>query len=138
MKQTIRFNTFETNSSSTHSMVVIPDEYYEDWNKNELFYLDKAWTNEEKKLLELNNNCKFFNREFLENLEVSDETEKMPIIDNYEDDLYYQEDLQQWCNNLDLMNKSNWESRELEYEEEIYTTKQGEILHILCRFGYDS
>lgn len=42
MKQTIRFNTFETNSSSTHSMVVIPDEYYEDWNKNELFYLDKA------------------------------------------------------------------------------------------------
>lgn len=28
MKQTIRFSTFETNSSSTHSLIVIPDEDY--------------------------------------------------------------------------------------------------------------
>ena len=36
MKQTIRFNTFETNSSSTHSMIIIPDKYYKDFEDGKL------------------------------------------------------------------------------------------------------
>ena len=38
MKQTIRYNTFETNSSSVHSLTLIDKETFEDFKKNKLFY----------------------------------------------------------------------------------------------------
>lgn len=37
MKQTIRFNTFETNSSSTHSCIIVTDEELEKWRNGETY-----------------------------------------------------------------------------------------------------
>lgn len=34
----IRLNTFETNSSSVHTLVIADDDTYEKWNKGELYY----------------------------------------------------------------------------------------------------
>ena len=55
MNQVVRNKTFETNSSTSHNMVIIPDEYYEDWNNNKLWYMRYTWGDENKKLLEENN-----------------------------------------------------------------------------------
>lgn len=38
MKTQIRFGTFETNSSSTHSLVVCTREEYNGWEKGDLLY----------------------------------------------------------------------------------------------------
>ena len=38
MKQTIRFRTFETNSSSTHSCVICTEDEYNKWQQGELLY----------------------------------------------------------------------------------------------------
>lgn len=45
MKRTIRFGTFETNSSSTHTLVVCTKEEYDAWRKGETL-LDR-WKNYE-------------------------------------------------------------------------------------------
>lgn len=38
MKQTIRFRTFETNSSSTHSCVICTEDEYNKWQQGKLLY----------------------------------------------------------------------------------------------------
>ena len=38
MKQTIRFRTFETNSSSVHSCVICTEDEYNKWQQGELLY----------------------------------------------------------------------------------------------------
>ena len=54
MKQTIRVKTFETNSSSTHNMVVIPESKLEAWDNNELYYVRHVWSKEVKEFVEKN------------------------------------------------------------------------------------
>lgn len=39
MKKQIRIGVFETNSSSTHSLVICSKEQYEKWEKGELVYI---------------------------------------------------------------------------------------------------
>ena len=38
MKKTIRLGTFETNSSSAHSLIVLTPEDYEKWRNGEILY----------------------------------------------------------------------------------------------------
>lgn len=38
MRQNIRLNTFETNSSSVHSMVILSNETYDKFKKEELYF----------------------------------------------------------------------------------------------------
>lgn len=38
MKVQIRFGTFETNSSSTHSLVILNKQEYDDWQSGRLFF----------------------------------------------------------------------------------------------------
>lgn len=40
MKRTIRFNVFETNSSSTHSICICTKEEYEDFKNGKYYYDD--------------------------------------------------------------------------------------------------
>ena len=51
MKILIRSKIFETNSSATHSMVILSNDEYEEWKKNELYvregYFDKLYTYDE-------------------------------------------------------------------------------------------
>ena len=87
MNQVVRNKTFETNSSTSHNMVIIPDEYYEDWNNNKLWYMRYTWGDENKKLLEENNGSRLFTEEFLKSHGVfTDE----PDIDNYESEDEYE------------------------------------------------
>ena len=38
MKKNIRFNVFETNSSSVHSLCICTEEEFDAWKKGELYY----------------------------------------------------------------------------------------------------
>lgn len=52
MKQTVRFGTFETNSSSTHSCVIVTDEELEKWRNGEVYlynYSERFYTLDEIK-----------------------------------------------------------------------------------------
>ena len=55
MKQ-IRLNVFETNSSSTHSLVMAEDSLFQKWIRGELFYVDDSWRSDLK-------NKQFLNKE---------------------------------------------------------------------------
>lgn len=132
MKQTIRYMTFETNSSSTHNMVVIPEKYIEQWDKDELFYIDDVY-GEIKELVEKNNGRLLYTRQELEEAGIFDD---MPKREDFEDEDEYNDEVYDYLDNSDLLNKSKWESRELEFEETVYTTESGEKLHIMCQHGY--
>ena len=81
MNQVVRNKTFETNSSTSHNMVIIPDEYYEDWNNNKLWYMRYTWGDKNKKLLEENNGSRLFTEEFLKSHGISPDEQD---IDDYQ------------------------------------------------------
>ena len=111
MNQVVRNKTFETNSSTSHNMVIIPDEYYEDWNSNKLWYMRYTWGDKNKKLLEENNGNRFFTEEFLKSHGVSPDE---PDIDDYESEDEYKEDYNNWESLMeDFMNSDKWDNQDL-------------------------
>lgn len=91
----VRIGTFETNSSSTHSIVICTPEEYEKWRKGEL--LCNEWD---------------------EKLMTPEEVEKVG-----ESKIYYL-DLDGWVDELELSVHN-------------HTTKGGEELVIVSKYGYD-
>lgn len=127
LRQTVRNNTFETNSSSTHSMCIIPDRLWKAWENNELYYLRWVY-GDNKALVEKNNGSRLFTKEFLiENGIIEDKSS-----DDEDDDEDYEDDELE-----DFVNADDWEDIELEGDHEEYITESGEKLHIMCKYGYD-
>jgi len=136
LRQTIRSNTFETNSSSTHCMCIIPDKQWGDWEHNKLYYMRWAYGDENKKLIEENNGSRLFTEEFLRaHGLITDE----PKEEDFDDVDEFEEAYEEWeeDNLEDFVNCDGWDNIELEGDHEEYTTESGEILHILCKYGYD-
>lgn len=46
MKQIIRSNTFETNSSSAHSLIIISKDTFEKWKLGDLYLSKYKWSND--------------------------------------------------------------------------------------------
>ena len=46
MKQIIRSNTFETNSSSAHSLIIISKDTFEKWKLGDLYLSKYKWFND--------------------------------------------------------------------------------------------
>lgn len=142
----IREGSFETNSSSTHCIVVVEDSQLEKWKNGELFYI--ADTSEfvskyerekyEKNLMgrlvmEYADYSQEYQNEIAEAIKEGKLKEYVQDmiddgiwdIDRYEKPMSFGE----WC---------DWmEGRELEEDTTTYTTPNGEKLHIFCHFGYD-
>lgn len=138
MKQQIRINTFETNSSSTHTMVIIPDDQWEAWENNELYYVEGTWNKDVKEFVEKNNGRLTYSKEELSQAGLFDDMPKREDYGEDEDEEYeYEEDLNDYLADSDFINFDRWDNKELEEDETIYKTKDGEVLHILCKFGYD-
>lgn len=136
MKQIIRCNTFETNSSTTHSMVIIPDDAYAAWENNELLYINSDW-GANKKLLEMTDGYNLVTREFIEQSGLFTGKDKMPNPEDFDDEDDYYDAFKDWCYYHDMVTFDIWNDSELESDECVYRTKNGEILHIQCEFGYD-
>lgn len=118
----IRLGVFETNSSSTHTMVIMSEEEYDKWKKGELLkyrWEDKFITKEE-------------NDEIIKRL-VEDYAKEynIPVEDVDVDDLKYEYD------DIAYTFEEYDDRMDLESDIEEYTTKNGEKLIIKCWYGYD-
>lgn len=138
MKKQIRRGVFETNSSSTHSLTMCSKEDYDKWVRGELMFdrynevlvemnieiteHDKA---EAKKLYERNKTKYWKEWNQLSEEEVNEWYDKYMYEHNKIDTYRY--------NTYDDF----FEDEYLETYEEIYTTKNGEVIVAFGHYGYD-
>lgn len=115
MKQTIRYNTFETNSSSTHSCVICSDEIFEKWKSGEVFVDD--W------------NGTFHTREEIKQ-EFKKENQNLDEdSDDFEDNLH----------DYIIDNYKSYEDFGNNYEVDVnYAEVDGVKVVVTCYYGYDN
>ena len=121
--KTIRLGTFETNSSSTHSMVICTEEEYEKWANGELYA--SRWEDGFKTKEEVIEEAR---KEYYEKFDS--EGNFIPD-DEYET---VEEFLNDW--HTEWYNLDNW-AGDLECDENSYTSPSGDKIRIICRYGYD-
>lgn len=119
----IRLNTFETNSSSVHTLVIANEDTYKKWNKGELYYdleTEQFVTFEEAKELDSN---------FPYPIDKED-------LQRYEFFFYYNDDDGKYYEirfvDLDTFIHCNGFST---YEDTYHT--KNDTIHIVEFFGYD-
>ena len=141
MKIKIRPNTFETNSSSTHSMVIAPENEFSRWERGEIYYHDwkDRFATREEIFEEIKNepeNYKYSN--LPQFLALETEEERKEYVENnlaFSDEIdFIDEELKEigWVT-YDQFVDDNY----LEVETSSYTTPGGEKLSIVCKYGYD-
>ena len=121
--KTIRANTFETNSSSTHSMIILTEEEYDKLESGELYLNDdEVITKEEAKNIFL----KHMNEDKYE----------------YDDNLSFEENIKNYLDEFEYYSSEypqsleNWkEEDELESDTNIYISPSGDKLRIICKYG---
>lgn len=126
--KTIRYNVFETNSSSTHSMVVLDEEDYNRWVNEGLYYDSNA-----KELLTLED-IRFLVRQDMVRYRKRCEPEKVldKITDDEVDD-YLSDNYWDYPESYEGFTSSEY----LEYDTNYYTTKKGEKFVMVCKYGHD-
>ena len=122
----IRLKTFETNSSSTHSIVVLNENEQLLFNKNEL-YIDpysKDFKNKDEYYKDLEKGFELYNEDNPENV--------FKNLDEFLDsDFYYNNK-----NEFIVPFEEYLESEDLEVDRHEYITPKGEKILIVCRYGY--
>lgn len=109
IKRNIRGCVFETNSSSTHSLVICTEDEYKKWKSGELFY-HHSWKD----------------KGFVTNDEIK------ALIENSGETFDDETDLREY----DIYSFDEW-GENYEQDETSYVTKSGEKLTIRAYFGYD-
>lgn len=121
--KTIRANTFETNSSSTHSMIILTEEEYNKLESGELYlYDDEVITKEEAKNIFL----KHMNKDKYE----------------YDNDLSFEENIKNYLDEFEYYSSEypqsleNWKEEDgLKSNTNIYISPSGDKLRIICKYG---
>ena len=133
----VRQGVFETNSSSTHSIIIIEDDDFQAWKKGEKFFIEDTGKFVDKKEAEkikkeIRFDCLMYNisNNKDRNIEAIEEDRLIEELDeSLEEDgdyiLYLPMSYDKFCN-ID---------RDLEQDYNTYTTKNGEKIHILCSYG---
>ena len=119
----IRLGVFETNSSSTHTMIIMPEEEYKKWESGELLryrWDDKFITREENDKI-----VKELIKQYAKEHNTS--VDEVDVDDVYS---YYDEDVAYTLEEFD-------DRMNLENDIETYTTKNGETIVIRCWYGYE-
>ena len=125
MIQNIRLNTFETNSSSIHAMVICEGN-----EQNKLWEEGKLYTKYTGELKTKDDLLKQFEKEKDEYIKEYREDGGYSESDEIDD-----EDLfESWLTYTDYKNIDTW-YEELEQDTTIYTTKSGDEVIIHCAFG---
>ena len=123
--KTIRANTFETNSSSTHSMIILTEEEYNKLESGELY---------------LDNDDKVITKEEAKNIFLKHMNEDKYM---YDDDLSFEENIKNYLDEFEYypseypQSLETWkEGDELESDTNIYISPSGDKLKIICKYGY--
>ena len=126
----IRHNTFETNSSSTHSITMCLKSEYREWRKDKLYFVDycsvgKQFVTWDELIDLIKKPLSPINMDIddVETLEADHKSGKQELVDNMLAD-------------YDIFTYSTWcdyKHPDLERFSSIYTTPKGEEI---CAFGY--
>ena len=126
--KTIRHNTFETNSSSTHSLLILTEEENDKINNGELFLRDKfsyeIITKEEADKIFL---------ESIENYNLQYPEDNIQTIEDFKETDEYLDNKSEFPCDID-----EWADNEyLDYDYANYTSPSGDkiIIHVL--YGYN-
>lgn len=136
----IRRNCFETNSSSTHSLVMCEDDDYKALENNEAFLVGSFYYSMDiVKKENLLKNIDRYNKKQWE--EYCKETGLNP--ESYED--FANSIINGFCEGSDdslsyeyHTFEQFWNNCEMETYEENYKTKDGKIIHAFGAYGYDN
>lgn len=140
----VRQSCFETNSSSTHNIIVVEDSQLEKWKNGELFFIESGnrFVNKYEKERIMN---EIYGITFIDNAKSSCADEIVEAIKNNELKSYIEDMINDnlWYvdkNEIPMTFKEwedDWDNRDLEGDSSTYTTPKGEKIHIFCQFGYD-
>ena len=133
----VRQGVFETNSSSTHSIIIVEDDDFQAWKRGEKFFIEdtgKFVDKEEAERIknEIRFDCLMYNISNNKDriIEAIEEDRLIEELDeSIEEDgdyiFYLPMNYDKFCN-ID---------RDLEQDHNTYTTKNGDKIHILCSYG---
>lgn len=125
--KTIRYNTFETNSSSTHSMLILTEEEEQKLNSGE-FYLTSRWDN--NIILKEKRNEIIIEAMTLDSFIINSDLSIDENIENYLEDCDDRSDLP--------MSLDEYLDRcDLETDSTNYVSPSGDKLKIICQYGYN-
>lgn len=132
MKTTIRERVFETNSSSTHSLVMMEESKFKKWKDGELFrHEEEPYIKDKEAREKFRNYFKkydkhdaFFTKEEVEEIKKFCADNDIEV-DDYENLDYAFQTYERWC-----------EEDELESDVYTHTTPGGEKIVAVAKYGY--
>jgi len=141
MKRVIRKGVFETNSSTSHSCVIMTEEQNKKWEEENLYYYPSSrYYNQFKDLPEDKQphpGCFYTQEEVLEFYKLKGYEYKpdefVPEADKYDDakDEFIRE-------MSDFVSYNSWHDDEyMEFDDNYLTTPGGERVVVECKFGRD-
>lgn len=118
--KTVRTGVFETNSSSTHSVTIMSKEDYKKWKDGSLLYDFNLniFETEEERSKEVLSHLKSYSDE-----EYTDEDIQDTLHDDKDE---YSQSFEDFC------------SSDLEVDTTKYTSKSGDEIVIICKYGTDN
>jgi hypothetical protein len=96
MIEKVRFGVFETNSSSTHNLTIVPKEEFEKFKRGELLIMGEDLVTKEEALKEYEENQKQFYDTYEEWVEDCGEVED---YEQWEDDEYLETFIERYTSN---------------------------------------
>ena len=130
MKEVIRFSTFESNSSSSHSIVILNKADAERWKDGDLYAIKDNFYYYEDDDARLNK-CKLYTKEeILDYIKKYNKYFEPSDIEEYGGE-------EEYLNSEGFATYSNWEDIELEEEETEFVTPGGEEMVAFCKYGME-
>ena len=144
-KKVTRRCVWETNSSTTHSTIIMTEEQYEKWKwKNLYYYPPNKWYDPFEKLPKDKKpqpGCLYTQDEVLEFYKLKGYEYNPLELDDYDEDEAYDERelkdmyIKEMC---DFAGYDAWHDDEcLEFDDTTYTTPSGETIIVECKYGWD-
>ena len=121
--KTIRMGTFETNSSSTHSIAICTKDQYEKWTKGKLYLNDCGSYYDKDNILE--------GKDFITKDEAINFLKHYDYITDEED-----EDLDYVLREYDIHSYDSW-GEDYEHDSHSFTTPSGDEMVAECFYGYN-
>ena len=123
----IRHNTFETNSSSTHSLVMCTKQEYLDFKHNKKWYIDRCSV--KNKFVTWDELLVTIPRYHLMDGDAFEEIQRLKIQD--------EENLEEYLQDYSIYSYGTYNDNDYEEFEDEYTTPGGETIVAFGHYGYD-
>ena len=131
MKKVIRRCVFETNSSMSHSLVIMTEDQHKRWEEEGLYYFTYDWYNPFKKLPK-------YQQPVIDTLYTQEEALNFIKLLGYEYDEEEYDTIDRFLGENYFHSYEDWhESEWEEYDSYTYTTPGGEHLIIETKCGRD-